>query len=67
MKKNIGTADKGIRILIAVIAALLYFGNVISGIYGYVALAVGIVMLLTALVNFCPLYALLGVRSCKVK
>lgn len=56
MKKNMGTADRIVRILIAIAIAILYFTNVISGIWGIVLLIVGIIFLLTSLVSFCPLY-----------
>ena len=57
MKKNIGSVDKVIRILLAVLFAVLIFTNVISG---WLAIALGIfavVFLSTGLLGFCPLYA----------
>lgn len=56
MKKNVGTADMVIRILIAVIFAALFFTGTVSGALGVVLLVLGIVFLLTGLVKFCPLY-----------
>lgn len=67
MKKNMGNTDKGIRILIALVIALLYFFNVIEGTLAYVLMAIAIVFLVTSFVNFCPLYTLIGVNTCKVK
>lgn len=67
MKKNMGTADKVIRIGIAAIIATLYFTNVISGTVGIVLLILGAVFVLTSLVSFCPLYAPFGIRTCSVK
>ena len=67
MKQNMGSTDKGIRVLIAVAIALLYFFNVIEGTLAYVLMAVAIVFLLTSFVSFCPLYTLLGMNTCKVK
>lgn len=67
MKKNMGALDKGIRIVIAIAIALLYYFNVISGTLAYILMAVAIVFLLTSLINFCPLYTILGINTCKLK
>jgi len=66
MKKNMGAADKTIRVLIALVIAGLYATDVISGTLGIVLLAFSIIFVLTSLVSFCPLYTLLGVRTCSV-
>lgn len=67
MKKNMGMADRAIRIIVAVIIAALFFTNIISGILGIVLLVVGGVFLLTGFVSFCPLYAIFGASTCKVE
>ncbi|MCB0447541.1 MAG: DUF2892 domain-containing protein [Gelidibacter sp.] len=67
MKKNMGSTDKGIRVSIAIIIALLYFFNVIEGALAYVLMAFAIIFLVTSFINFCPLYTLIGVNTCKVK
>lgn len=67
MKKNMGTTDRVIRILIAAVIAGLYFTNVISGTLGLVLLVVAGIFVLTSLVSFCPLYAPFGIRTCAVK
>ena len=67
MKKNMGTADKIIRTVIAAIIAALYLTNVISGTLGIVLLVLAGVFLLTGLVSFCPLYAPFGIRTCSTK
>ena len=67
MKKNMGNADKGLRIVAAIAIALLYYFNVISGTLAYILMAVAIILLITSLVNFCPLYRVLGINTCKVK
>lgn len=67
MKKNMGSADKLIRVLIAAIIAILYFTNVIPGTLGLVLLALAGVFVLTSLVSFCPLYAPFGISTCKKK
>ncbi|MDD4971014.1 MAG: DUF2892 domain-containing protein [Paludibacter sp.] len=63
MKKNMSTADRIIRTLIAAVVLGLYFTNVISGTLGIILIVVSVVFLLTSLVSFCPLYAVLGLSS----
>jgi hypothetical protein len=65
MKKNMGTMDRIIRILVAVVIAILYFTNVITGTLGIVLLVLAAVFVLTSLVGFCPLYLPLGIKTCK--
>jgi len=67
MKKNIGSADKLIRVFLAAIIGVLYFTNVITGTLGIVLMVLAIVFLLTSLVSFCPLYPLLGIRTCPLQ
>jgi hypothetical protein len=62
-----GTTDKGIRVTIAIIIALLYFFNIVEGILAYILMALAIVFLLTSFISFCPLYAPFGISSCKTK
>jgi hypothetical protein len=56
MKKNMGTVDKVIRILVAVVVVALYFTNVISGTLAIVLLALSAIFVVTSLLSFCPLY-----------
>jgi len=67
MKKNMGTADRIIRVIIAAIIGVLYFTGTISGTLGIVLLALGIVFVLTSLISFCPLYAPFGIKTCSKK
>lgn len=64
-KKNMGSMDKGIRILLAVLIAILYFTNQITGVAAIVLGVFAIVFLLTSLVGFCPLYAPLKLSTLK--
>lgn len=59
MKKNIGKVDSIIRIVIGVIVIIL--GVVYNSWLG----AIGVIPLITAGIGFCPLYKLLGVKSCE--
>lgn len=67
MKKNMGSADKGIRIVIALVIAALYYFNVIEGILAYVLMAFALIFLLTSFISFCPLYLPFGINTCKKK
>jgi hypothetical protein len=67
MKKNIGSTDKIIRLVLAALIAVLYFTNVIQGTLAIVLGVVAVVLTLTSLINFCPLYTLLGTSTCKRK
>lgn len=61
-----GSTDKTIRLILAALFAVLFFTNVIGGIVGYVLLALGGIFVLTSLVSFCPIYALVGLNTCPV-
>ncbi|MCW8805064.1 MAG: DUF2892 domain-containing protein [Ignavibacteriaceae bacterium] len=56
MKKNMGSIDKGIRIILAVIIGILIFTNQVAGILAIVLGIFAVVFLLTSFMSFCPLY-----------
>ncbi len=62
-----GTTDKGIRILAAVVIVVLYYTNILSGIAAIVLGILAIVLLLTSLISFCPLYPPFGINTRKRK
>lgn len=67
MKKNMGTADRIIRVLLAAVFAYLYFSGTVTGTLGIVLVVLGAVFVLTSLVSFCPLYTLAGLNTCPRK
>lgn len=67
MKKNMGNADRVIRILLAVVFAALYLTDTVSGTLGLVLMILAAVFALTSLISFCPLYTLFGISTCRVK
>jgi len=67
MKKNMGSADKTIRVFIAAIIALLYFTGVITGTLAIVLMILALVFIITSLISFCPLYPLFGINTTKKK
>ncbi len=60
-----GSADKIIRIIIAIIVAILYYTGIISGTFGIILSILSAVFVLTSVVSFCPLYAPFGIKTCK--
>jgi hypothetical protein len=66
MKKNVGSIDKIIRLIIAVVAVYFaYKGGFEAAWAGYVLYAVGAIMLFTILTSSCPLYSIVGKSSAK--
>lgn len=61
MKANVGGVDKVLRIVVGL--ALIAWAATGGPVWAWV----GVVPLLTGLFNFCPLYALLGMSTCKVR
>lgn len=56
MKKNMGSADRIIRVLLAAVIAVLYFTKQISGTAGIILGILAIIFLLTSAAGVCPLY-----------
>jgi Protein of unknown function (DUF2892) len=56
MKSNMGSIDKIIRVLLAIVVVVLYYMNFISGTTAIVLLVLAGVFILTSLIGFCPLY-----------
>jgi hypothetical protein len=67
MKKNMGTIDRVVRIVFALSIAVLFFTGQITGTLSIILLALSAIFLLTSLISFCPLYTLVGIKTCKTK
>lgn len=67
MEKNMGSTDKIIRLLLVVVIAILYFTEVISGTLALIAGILAVVFLVTAFMNFCPLYLPFGISTRRKK
>ncbi len=65
MKKNMGTVDRTIRIVIAIAIAALYFTGRIGGTLALVLGFFAAVFVLTSFVGTCPLYIPLGISTRK--
>ena len=59
MSANVGTVDRVLRVILGLVLLSLVF----VGPKTYWGL-IGIIPLFTALISFCPLYTLLGIRTC---
>jgi hypothetical protein len=65
MKTNESVADRIIRVLVGIVLLTLYFTGTVTGGLGIVLLVLGGLALLTGVVGFCPLYALLKLNTHK--
>ena len=63
MKKNIGLADRAIRIVAAIIIALLYYFGAISGTVAIFLLIIAGIFIITSFIGLCPLYMLFGIST----
>ena len=67
MNKNVGTIDRSIRTIVGIAAIAAYAMGMVAGTLGIITLVVGMAMLGTAAIGWCPPYALLGINSCGTK
>lgn len=65
MKINLGGSERIIRTLLGVILLGVGFFAGLAFPWNYIAIGAGAVMLVTALLSFCPIWALAGVNTCK--
>lgn len=67
MKRNMGSADRGVRLVIAAVVAFLFITGRVDGIVAMILAVVAGIFLLTSLVGNCPLYSVVGVSTCKTE
>ncbi|ROL60454.1 DUF2892 domain-containing protein [Bacteroidetes/Chlorobi group bacterium ChocPot_Mid] len=67
MKKNMGSIDKIIRIVVALLIIVLFFAKILSGTVAIILLVISLIFILTSIVGFCPLYRIFGLTTCKTK
>ncbi|MFZ2397650.1 MAG: DUF2892 domain-containing protein [Smithella sp.] len=63
MKKNMGTIDRVIRILLAIVVIVLYLNGSITGVAAIILGIVAFVFIVTSLIGFCPLYVPLNIST----
>lgn len=56
MKKNMGTIDRTIRVILAIVVAVLYFTKAITGTVAIILGIFAIIFIITSFISFCPLY-----------
>jgi len=67
MKKNMGSADRFVRLLLSFVMATLALTGLVTGTLGIILLAVAGIFLLTSIVGLCPIYTLIGFNTCPRK
>ena len=63
MKKNMGTIDRIIRILLAIVVVILYITGSITGVAAIILGILAFVFIITSLIGFCPLYVPLKIST----
>ncbi|MDZ4698492.1 MAG: DUF2892 domain-containing protein [Rhodothermales bacterium] len=63
MKKNMGTIDRIIRVVVALVIGILYFTNQLTGTAAIILGILAVVFLLTSAVSTCPLYLPFGLST----
>lgn len=67
LKKNVGNIDRIIRAVIGIAALAAFFMASATGILHWVFLVVGVIGLGTAAMSSCPIYSILGMRTCPLE
>ncbi|MDX8408309.1 MAG: DUF2892 domain-containing protein [Mariprofundaceae bacterium] len=67
MKANVGTIDRAIRALAGLALIAFGFAGGLAAPWNFVAMGVGAVFTLTAIIRFCPIYPILGMNTCGKK
>ncbi|MFI4896763.1 MAG: DUF2892 domain-containing protein [Phycisphaerales bacterium JB059] len=68
MRPNEGSIDRVVRLIfggVLLAAALLWLGLMDASLWGILAAVVGVVLVLTAAIGFCPAYKLCGLSTCR--
>lgn len=65
--KNMGSFDRVLRVLAAIVIGVLYFTQVISGTVAIILLVIAVIFILTSAVSFCPIYYPFGIFTNKRK
>lgn len=63
MKPNMGTVDRVIRAIVGIVLIVAFLLELLAGTIGIIALVVGVVLLLTAALRWCPPYTLFGINT----
>ena len=66
MTKNLGTLDQTVRVIVALAVGILIVAGVLTGLTAIILGTVAVIFVLTSLISFCPLYALLKLSTRKI-
>lgn len=64
MKKNMGSVDQIVRILVAVVFGVLYYMEIVTGTLGIVLVVAAAIFAATSVLSFCPIYSIFGMNTC---
>jgi len=67
MKNNMSSYDKLIRLGLSIVLIILYYKQVVAGTIGIICLVVALVLTITSLIGFCPIYKILGINTRKTE
>jgi len=67
MKKNMGSIDKVIRIVIALVIVVLSLTKIVTGTWAIILLILAVIFVATSFISFCPLYLPFGINTGKKK
>jgi len=67
MKANVGMADKVIRLLGAIILIIFFYKGLLTGIWGIIGLIVSLLLTVTSLIGYCPVYLLFGINTSSIE
>ncbi len=62
-KQNEANWDRIIRVVVGIVLLYLGLGGLVAGVAGVVIEIVGAILLITAVIGFCPVYALLKIKT----
>jgi hypothetical protein len=65
MKKNMGTIDRVMRVVLAIVVGVLYFEGSITGMAAAVLGVLAVIFLATGATGFCPLYVPFNISTMK--
>ncbi len=63
MTTNVGSVDRIVRAIVGVALLVVAFAGMVTGVWAWLLGIVGAVLLVTGAVGFCPIYAVLNMRT----
>jgi DMSO/TMAO reductase YedYZ heme-binding membrane subunit len=56
MKRNMGSIDRTVRLVLSVVLLVLYLTETVTGTLGLIAILIALLLAVTSFIGFCPLY-----------